>query len=99
MVQQNRQLVVLAVAHRLLGSRGVTQFPAAGGLMRYGVNRFDLFRRVAVIVDKILEGASAAELPMEQPTEYELILNRKTAKSLGVELPPELVLLATRVID
>ena len=71
----------------------------AGGLMSFGVNRFDLLGRVAVYVDKVLKGAKPADLPVEQPTKFDLIINLKTAKALGLTIPPSLLLRADKVID
>ena len=71
----------------------------AGGLLSYAHNLPDVFRRAAYFVDKILKGAKPAELPVEQPTKYELIINLKTAKALGVAIPPSLLLRADQVVE
>jgi putative ABC transport system substrate-binding protein len=84
--------------HRL-SSIGFTEFAQRGGLMAYGVNFLDMFRRAATLIDKIVKGANPADLPIEQATKFETIVNLKTAKTLGIDLPTSLLLRADRVIE
>jgi putative ABC transport system substrate-binding protein len=75
------------------------KFVDVGGLVSYGVDRSDLYRRAATYVDKILKGASPADLPIEQPTKFDLAINVRTAKVLGLTVPPSLRVLADEVIE
>ncbi len=84
--------------NRLPAIHQVLSFADAGGLMVYGPNDLDLYRRAATYVDKILKGAKPGELPIEQPTKFQLVINLKTAKQLGLTIPPTLLLQATKVI-
>jgi putative ABC transport system substrate-binding protein len=97
-VTERRRLVDLAAKHRLPAVYPHREFIDAGGLMSYGPNFADLFRRAATYVDKILKGAKPGELPVEQPTKFELIINLKTAKSLGLRILPSLMGRADEVI-
>jgi putative tryptophan/tyrosine transport system substrate-binding protein len=92
------QVVNLAVKSRLPVIYGQSEFVEAGGLMTYGVSFTDLFRRAAVYVDKILKGAKPADLPVEQPTKFEFIINLKAAKQIGLTIPPNVLVRADKVI-
>jgi len=89
----------LARKHRLPAIYGEKLLVEAGGLMSYGPILADNFRRGAAIVDKILRGAKPADIPVEQPTKFELVINLKTAKALGLTIPPSVLLRADRVIE
>jgi putative ABC transport system substrate-binding protein len=96
---ERRRLVDLATKTRLPAVYPQKEFVEAGGLMAYGPSLADLFRRAATYVDKILRGAKPADLPVEQPTKFELIINLKTAKALGLTIPPSLLQRADQVIE
>jgi putative ABC transport system substrate-binding protein len=93
-----KQAVELAVKNRLPAIYPILDFVEAGGLMSYGVSFVDLHRRAAVYVDKILKGAKVADLPVEQPTKFEFIINLKAAKQIGLTIPPNVLARADRVI-
>jgi putative ABC transport system substrate-binding protein len=93
------RLATLAAKHRLPTMGGNTAVPESGGLMSYGANRSDMVRRAAVMVDKILKGEKPADLPVEQPTKFELVVNKRTAKDLGIKIPNSILVQATKVIE
>jgi putative ABC transport system substrate-binding protein len=95
---QRTQVVDLAAKTRLPAIYPQTEYTDVGGFMCYGVNTPDLFRRAANYVDKILKGAKPADLPVEQPKKFELVINLKTAKQIGVTIPPNVLARADRVI-
>jgi putative tryptophan/tyrosine transport system substrate-binding protein len=95
---QRTQIAELAVKSRLPAVYYQTEFVEDGGLMSYGVSFTDLFRRAATYVDKILKGAKPADLPVEQPIKFEFIINLKTAKQIGLTIPPNVLVRADRVI-
>jgi len=98
-VQQLRQIAELSARHKLPSLFGAIEYAEAGGLMGYGQNVADNFPRAATYVDKILKGAKPGDLPVELPTRFELVVNLKTAKALGITIPQSVLLRADRVIE
>jgi putative ABC transport system substrate-binding protein len=95
---ERKRIAELAIKNRLPAIYDDRAYVEAGGLMSYGTNQADLYRRAAVYVDKILKGAKPADLPVEQPTKFELIINLKIAKQIGLVIPPNVLVRADRVI-
>lgn len=93
------KLIDFAAAKRLPAIYFFRLFPDSGGLMSYGGSTEESYRRAATFVDKILKGAKPADLPIEQPTRIELVINSRTAKALGLTIPPRLLLRADHVIE
>ena len=96
----HRELIIASAArHRLPTGYALRVFATSGGLFSYGVDAIDLFRRAASYVDRILQGARPADLPVQQPSKFELLINTKTAKALGLEITPTLLARADEVIE
>ena len=94
-----RRIAELALRHRLPAASQFPQFADAGGLIAYGANSAALYRQVAEYVDKILKGARPADLPIQEPTQFELVINLKTAKALGLTIPQSLLQRADLLIE
>ncbi len=97
-ISQRTQIADLAIKSRLPAIYPWPEFVQDGGLMTYGANSADLFRRAATYVDKILKGAKPADLPVEQPKKFEFIINLKAAKQIGLTIPPNVLARADRII-
>jgi putative ABC transport system substrate-binding protein len=97
--QQKNQIAELTTKHRLPSMTADQMYVEAGCLMSYGSSLAYTFRRAATFVDKILKGAKPGDLPVEQPTKFELVINRKTAKALGLTIPQSLLISADKVIE
>jgi putative ABC transport system substrate-binding protein len=96
----HREAIVAAAArHRVPAIYPFREFVESGGLMSYGADQIDLFRRAAAYIDRILRGEAMANLPVQYPTKFELVLNLKAAKTLGLEIPREFLLRADEVIE
>jgi putative ABC transport system substrate-binding protein len=96
---QRTRIIAFATGRRLPVMAEFRPITEAGGLMSYGPNQVDMWRRAGAYVDKILRGAKPADLPVEQPTTFELVINLKTAKALGLDVPPMLLARADEVIE
>ena len=99
LISQRKGIADFAAAHRLSAVYGLREFAEAGGLISYGPSTFDLWRRAARYVDQILKGLKPADLPVEQPTKFELVINLKTANALGLTIPPLVLARADEVIE
>jgi ABC-type uncharacterized transport system substrate-binding protein len=99
MTNYREAIIALAARHRVPAVYPYRYFAESGGLMSYGIDGTDVFRRAAAYVDRILKGTSPGELPIQAPTKYELVINLKTAKTLGLTVPPTLLALADEVIE
>jgi putative tryptophan/tyrosine transport system substrate-binding protein len=98
-VTHREQIAALAARHGIPAVYGMREFVVSGGLVSYGIDAVDQFRQATVYIDRILKGAAMAELPVQQPTHYQLVINLKTAKALGLTVPDKLLALADEVIE
>ena len=98
-IEHRRRIVELAAKSRLPAMYSEREFVSAGGLMFYGASLADMYNRAAIYVDKILNGTKPADLPVEQPTKLELVINLRTAKSLGLVIPASVLARADQVIE
>ena len=96
---ERKRIAELALKHPLPAVYGTAEYVDAGGLLAHGPSYPELFRRAAIYVDKILKGANPGDLPIEQPTTFELVINANTARALGIVIPPSMLARANRVIQ
>ena len=99
LIQQRKQLVELAAKQRLPAIGGNSEYVAAGGLMSYGQNLGENYKRAATYIDKIFKGANPGDIPVEQPTLFEMFINRKTASTLGLKISNTMLVQATKIIE
>jgi len=99
LIAQRNRIIRLADQHKVPAVYAYRLFVADGGLLAYGIDRVELFRSAASYIDRILKGEKPANLPVQNPTRFELVINLKTAKSLGLEVPPTLLARADEVIE
>ena len=99
LLDQRERIADLAAKNRLPAVYGLRPHAEAGGLMAYGANLLDLFRHMAIYVGKLLKGAKPADLPVEEPTKFELVINMKTAKTLGLTIPQSVLQRADQVLE
>ena len=99
LLQQFQQIAAMALKHHVPSIGGISEYAESGGLMAYGADIADNFRRAASYVDKIFKGAKPGDLPIEQPTRFYLVINRKTAKAIGIKIPQSILVRADRVIE
>jgi putative tryptophan/tyrosine transport system substrate-binding protein len=95
---QRKSIIVLAANYKLPAIYPQREFVEDGGLMSYGIDRHDNYRRAAIYVDKILRGAKPADMPVERPTKFEFLVNIKTAKQIGLTIPPNVLARADKVV-
>jgi putative ABC transport system substrate-binding protein len=98
MASHEKQIIDSTVRHRIIAIHSLRRFVEAGGFMSYGADFNEIHRRTAVFIDRILKGAKPADLPVEQPTKFEFVINLKTAKQIGLTIPPEVLARANRLI-
>ena len=98
LVPNDKKIADLAIKHQLPTMFEASHYVDAGGLMSYSADDTESFKRAAIYVDKILKGTRPADLPVEQPTKFEFVINLKTAKQIGLTVPPEILARANRII-